>query len=537
LASRALHHGALVALVLAVMTTAPAALGQPAPDPAPTSPTVAPDPAPGASAAPPSSSPPSSEEPAPQAPATSVPTAPAPASEQPSPAVDERTSGSEKASAKQTRSGSKPKHPKPEEAGSPQLPRRITPNAAFLGVDALLPRTDVSDDSSSTMLLLAAGGLIALVMASGSFAFVLARLMPPTAVLLLALVVLVAPAPARAETITAHCNTVGAADNCDGWYSASSVSLIWAPDPLSGAIIEQGCVNGTFTSEAAQFTRTCRIKWGTTTVIKSIWIGVDRTDPQITGLQTARAPDYDGWFNHPVALTFKASDALSGVANCTALTYSGPDGASAPVDGGCTDVAGNSDGATLALNYDATAPPAPEVTTTPGDRAVQLEWTTTSGVQAEVTRFSDGQSEVVYRGTGNSYTDRAVRNEQRYRYVATLIDQAGNRASGEAGAVPTASPLLTPSAQAKLTAAPLLTWRKVRRASYYNVQLFRGTRKILSRWPRANQLQLKHRWRYAGKTRRLVAGRYCWYVWPGYGARKKRDYGHMLGKRCFRIVR
>jgi hypothetical protein len=89
----------------------------------------------------------------------------------------------------------------------------------------------------------------------------------------------------------------------------------------------------------------------------------------------------------------------------------------------------------------------------------------------------------------------------------------------------------------KLSAPPLLTWRKVRRASYYNVQLHRRNRKILSRWPRTNELQLTRRWRFAGKPRRLVAGRYCWYVWPGFGPRSRRDYGRVLGKRCFTVTR
>src|SRR5919107_1813938 len=40
--------GALGALTAAVMFTAPAALGQPSPDPAPVAPTIAPDPAPAA---------------------------------------------------------------------------------------------------------------------------------------------------------------------------------------------------------------------------------------------------------------------------------------------------------------------------------------------------------------------------------------------------------------------------------------------------------------------------------------------------------
>jgi hypothetical protein len=34
----------------------------------------------------------------------------------------------------------------------------------------------------------------------------------------------------------------------------------------------------------------------------------------------------------------------------------------------------------------------------------------------------------------------------------------------------------------------------------------------------------------------VVAGRYCWHVWPGFGKRSERDYGRKLGQSCFRVV-
>jgi hypothetical protein len=153
-----------------------------------------------------------------------------------------------------------------------------------------------------------------------------------------------------------------------------------------------------------------------------------------------------------------------------------------------------------------------------------------------VTRRRRGRSAVVYRGSGGSFLDRRLRNGRRYRYVVALVDQAGNRSVDSAGAVPTSSPLLTPAAGARVASPPLLSWRRVRRASYYNVQLLRGGRKVLSRWPKATELQLARRWRFAGERRRLVAGRYCYYVWPGFGPRAQRDYGQRLGRRCFRVI-
>ena len=101
---------------------------------------------------------------------------------------------------------------------------------------------------------------------------------------------------------------------------------------------------------------------------------------------------------------------------------------------------------------------------------------------------------------------------------------------------PAASALLAPRAGARVTSPPLLRWRRVPRASYYNVQLFRGSVKVLSSWPTATRLQLRARWTYLGRKRRLTAGTYRWYVWPGYGKASLRRYGRLQGGSTFRVV-
>ena len=83
----------------------------------------------------------------------------------------------------------------------------------------------------------------------------------------------------------------------------------------------------------------------------------------------------------------------------------------------------------------------------------------------------------------------------------------------------------------------MLAWKRVRHARYYNAQLLRGNRKVLSRWPRTTHLQLHESWRFQGRRHRLVRGHYCWYVWPGFGPRSKRNYGRVLGKSCFTVTR
>jgi hypothetical protein len=98
------------------------------------------------------------------------------------------------------------------------------------------------------------------------------------------------------------------------------------------------------------------------------------------------------------------------------------------------------------------------------------------------------------------------------------------------------SALLSPQLGARVTAPPLLAWRRVARASYYNVQLYRGRVKVLSAWPTRPRLQLRKRWRYLGRRRTLSRGVYRWYVWPGFGAASKNRYGALLGESTFTVL-
>ena len=150
------------------------------------------------------------------------------------------------------------------------------------------------------------------------------------------------------------------------------------------------------------------------------------------------------------------------------------------------------------------------------------------------------QADVVYDGTGAGFTDTGLKNGTRYAYVVQAADLAGNTATGSATVTPTADAstkrLLSPGAGSSLSRPPLLRWRRIARAGYYNVQLFRHGKKLLSAWPRRPRLQLERRWRFAGAKRRLAAGDYRWFVWPGEGARADRRYGERIGARRFTIT-
>jgi hypothetical protein len=341
-------------------------------------------------------------------------------------------------------------------------------------------------------------------------------------------------AQAQTETVVANCYTPLQRDSCNRWYTASSVTLDWDFDPPP--LTAPSC--GAIFSAEGRFQRSCKVDWPGTSITKTVWIGIDRTAPQVLGLQPDRPPDYNGWYNHPVGFNFQAADATSGVASCSSTSYGGPDGAGIQIGGSCRDVAGNTGLGSFPINYDATPPAVPEVTAVPRNRRVILSWPAQPDTLAHVARIDPaGRQALLFYGAGGTFTDRKLRNGRRYRYVVTLIDQAGNQAADRASAVPTGSPLLSPIRGARVSRPPLLVWKPVRRARYYNVQLVRNGRKVLSRWPGVAKLQLRRTWRFAGRDRRLVRGRYCWRVWPGFGNRLQRRYGKLLGTSCFRVVR
>ena len=83
---------------------------------------------------------------------------------------------------------------------------------------------------------------------------------------------------------------------------------------------------------------------------------------------------------------------------------------------------------------------------------------------------------------------------------------------------------------------PMLKWRGVKRARFYNVQLYRKGRKLLSIWPARTSLKLHKRWTYQGRSFRMTRGAYTWIVWPAYGTRKQPRYGSMVGRSTFKIA-
>jgi HYR domain len=141
---------------------------------------------------------------------------------------------------------------------------------------------------------------------------------------------------------------------------------------------------------------------------------------------------------------------------------------------------------------------------------------------------------VVYTGRGRSYTDRKLSNNVTFRYTLSTVDRAGNRSDGvSTTARPHTIYLVKPADGARIRKPPTLLWIPKTKAFYYNVQLYRGSTKVLSAWPSQNKFVLRSTWKYHGHRYRLRPGAYRWYVWPGIGPRRYAKYGKLLGQNTF----
>jgi hypothetical protein len=155
-------------------------------------------------------------------------------------------------------------------------------------------------------------------------------------------------------TVTPACTSGEQTSGCgSGWYPGK-VWLSWTWSPVDGGKPTSGCVPESFAQDAATFA-SCTVEGpsGATSVAQPVHVEI--SFPTVTGL-LARPPDSNGWYNHPVGISFQGI-AFSGIASCTpATTYYGPDALGASASGSCTDNASKIAGAGVAFHYDATPP-------------------------------------------------------------------------------------------------------------------------------------------------------------------------------------
>ena len=307
----------------------------------------------------------------------------------------------------------------------------------------------------------------------------------------------------------------------NGWFR-SAVTVSWSVVDSESIILETaGCDVKTFTTDTPGEPVSCWAKsdGGENSAAKTI--KVDRTPPTAGGT-AGRPPNAQGWYTAPVAVSFSGTDAISGIASCTSTSYAGPDNGNAVVAGTCTDAAGNVGSGALVLKYDATPPSIFGTTAVQGNRSAQISWRKSSDTRlVEIFRTPgrNGQGESgIYRGTGNGVKDTGLVVGRKYEYRVVGVDEAMNRAEQKLSLVATGALLSpTPGLRISMKSPPTLVWAPARGASYYNVQLIRAGRKVLSAWPTRTNFRLRRTWLYNGRRYRLKPGVYRWYVWPGYG--------------------
>ena len=192
---------------------------------------------------------------------------------------------------------------------------------------------------------------------------------------------------------------------------------------------------------------------------------------------------------------------------------------------------------------DTTPPPPVEAHKIVRYRHFALSWTSpaSSGADHVVVLKSMNPtrkpSVQVYNGPGTSYTNSRFDNGLYHRYRITSVDRAGNVSANVDVVVPASALLLAPSNGSRVGKPPTLAWRGVASAGYYNVQLWRVGKKILSAWPKSSHLELTQKWSFGGGPQELKAGLYTWLVWPGFGPRAKGAYGRPVGQSSFRLIR
>jgi hypothetical protein len=344
----------------------------------------------------------------------------------------------------------------------------------------------------------------------------------------------------------------------DGWYNRPVSVSVSGDDATSGLA---GCTGGgTYSGPdtgGVSVEGSCTDNAGNRGGA-SFGLKFDATPPTVQA-KPDRGPNARGWYNRELTVSFNGADVTSGLHSCApAVTYRGPDAPKTAVAGTCVDKAANtSPPAAYELKYDTRPPVLGRVKAELTARGIVLKWQASKDTFAVAVVRRPGlkgkKPSTVFTGKAPAFTDRRLRKGVKYRYTVTAYDEAENAAvkglavksdlsvnvkqPAVTRPAPTRSALTKPALGARVKTPPLLAWRAVPKATYYNVQLFIGGQKILTVWPKGTSFQVPRSWRFRGRTYRLTPGTYRWYVWPGLGARSANRYGKLLGSRTFVVIR
>jgi hypothetical protein len=114
-------------------------------------------------------------------------------------------------------------------------------------------------------------------------------------------------------------------------------------------------------------------------------------------------------------------------------------------------------------------------------------------------------------------------------YRAFALDRAGNVSATAGVRIRQPAFRLFPASGSEVGGTVRLTWRKPKRATYFNVQLYLGSKRVTQAWPKSASFKIPRSRLNRGKT-------YTWYVWPGVGAKSVGRYGTLIGKSTFKYL-
>ena len=231
-----------------------------------------------------------------------------------------------------------------------------------------------------------------------------------------------------------------------------------------------------------------------------------------------------------------------------------------PSPGTCKDKAANtSPPATFELRYDTKPPVLGRVKAELRTAGAVIRWTASKDAYEFVVLRRPGlkgpKPSTVYSGKSRAFTDR-----RRERASSTVLDRGVRRGrerrregthrsdrTGTTRPTPTTEPtdrpasparpaLTRPAAGARVAAPPVLDWTAVPKATYYNVQLYRDGKKILTVGRARRRTASRSSWTFDGRRHRLSPGRYTLVRLAGARAASANRYGKLNGSRTFVVT-
>lgn len=209
--------------------------------------------------------------------------------------------------------------------------------------------------------------------------------------------------------------------NANGWNNAN-VEVSWnCDDALSGVVASS--INQIISAEGANQSAmgVCTDNAGNFASNVQSEINIDKTAPSINFDSRTPAANANGWNNTNVTLRWSCSDALSGADNATVTQIFGTEGANQPINGTCTDMAGNTiSDEQGGINIDKTAPTIDFASRTPANANgwnnsdVTLNWNCADALSG---------------ASGSSVTQTVSTEGANQSATGACTDLAGNMAS------------------------------------------------------------------------------------------------------------